>query len=72
MQPPIEDPKERGRQRDREQYARMDSNKKAEMLKNKRDARYKKKTSLVTQKKHVEASLQGEISHVLKEVKYIL
>ncbi|WVZ58584.1 hypothetical protein U9M48_008842, partial [Paspalum notatum var. saurae] len=71
LQPPVEDPKERRRQRDREQYARMDPNKKAEILKNKRDSRHKKKTSLVTQEKHVEASLQ-DAANISKDERVVL
>ncbi|KAJ1257426.1 hypothetical protein BS78_K041300 [Paspalum vaginatum] len=48
LQLQIEDPKERRRQRDRERYAQMDPDKKAELLKNRRDDR-KKKNIVVTQ-----------------------
>ncbi|WVZ58305.1 hypothetical protein U9M48_008588 [Paspalum notatum var. saurae] len=56
VQPPLKDPKERKRQRERDRYAQLSSDQKNELLRKRREARQKKKVAAT----HVNAKHHGQ------------
>ncbi|WVZ77124.1 hypothetical protein U9M48_025024 [Paspalum notatum var. saurae] len=69
VQPPLMDPKERKRQRERDRYAQLSSNQKDELLRKCREARQQKKVVV----SHVNVKHHGQIrskQSLQKELRY--